>query len=234
MKKTYKFIGLAVLAAALAACGQQEGTTAKVQENYVQDFNSTDAFVKRFTDKDSFNFNDALPFPGKFNALLNKFSAGSRLLAGEDEGKEAELKLGKLYVDTAETFKAIVSDYAKTRNEKAQQDFFSNHNVQVNWDRPSFDTALTQYVDACEKNQYWPINLEVVKQRLVAKDAEGKTIDFPQDQAQLIQSWNANIKNSCVVAKKLLDFSKKEGFDYNKLKATLEAATTTAPAAPQK
>ncbi|RIY34100.1 hypothetical protein CKF54_01295 [Psittacicella hinzii] len=225
--KKLSLVATAVLAATtLVACNkEQTATTTTTQEQaeqtqqvdvYVKDFNPTQAFINRYTDRE-FNFNAALPLTGKFVTLLNNISNGARLL-NNAPNDEKQLLEYRILATLNKNFNEIVDNY---KNDK--QTFELDYpNDEFDLEKANFSDLLSQLNTGCELNNNYQANIDEIK-KLEVRDAEGKVLPFPTEVVNEITNWNGNFKATCDLTKSLYEIVSAPNFSYENLEKSLAA-----------
>ncbi|RIY34809.1 hypothetical protein [Psittacicella gerlachiana] len=218
MVKTLGLIAALTGSVLLVACNK-ETTTASTENatteqaavnHYVKDFNSTQAFISRYTNRD-FDFNAALPLTGKFVNVLNDLSNSARIVNEAPEDQRANVELRVLA-----TIEARFNDYVNA---------YQNDQTAFNKDFPdnSFDlseanltTLLGQLSNGCETNNNYQANLDEIK-KLEVRDENGNPLPFPTEVENEIVNWNANFKATCDLTKSLYKIASAPNFSYQAL-----------------
>ncbi|RIY33009.1 hypothetical protein CJP74_03245 [Psittacicella melopsittaci] len=220
----------------LAACNKDNTETASTSTPtqtasaniYVKDFNPTQAFINRYTDR-SFDFNAALPLSGNFINVLNDLSNSARIVNEAPEDQKANTEL-RVLATTQARFEDYVKSYAE--DSTAFEKDFPNNSFNLN--DANFTALLGQLSNGCEANNNYQANIDEIK-KLEVKDENGNVVPFPQEVENEIANWNLNFKNTCDLTKSLYRIASQPNFSYAELQAQLaaQAAEQNAPAPAQ-
>lgn len=190
----------------LTGCNKQESVEVQQQQDtskFVQPFNSTESFIKLYSNDKDFDFNKELPLASSFTSILNLMSNNaSTVLTGKESveaQKTALLEFAKvLNTEFQKDLSAYLSLDAKDREAIEARGFSITKDSQLT-------TLIAQLVEGCKASNSYQPNIEEILAKTtfpegISEQTKNEKLEVMR---KFLTNWKDIIVNTCILADQL-------------------------------